>query len=314
MKNGLSTSLKAGNGTLEGIIILAVLLVIILVAPKGNSNPTVSPFNPSRSSVSNSNQENTAVPDSPYARNVSLGSGNATYAYQTYEEYVTIDNRGSDPINITNWQLKNGKDRRAYDLGGNLRYAPADTATIGQATLYVSPSGRNTFQNIVLKSGETAVVTTGQVGSQSPYKIVSFKENICSGYLEDLVEYDFTPPLTRHCLQPESEPGVGALDTECRRFIERMSSCRTPEFDTRDIDEDICHNCVDGTPLSSSCVVFIKSRFNYNSCIANHAGDTNFSGQTWRIFLGRGWEMWASEYETIGLYDQLGRLVDYRTY
>ncbi|MDP3763960.1 MAG: hypothetical protein Q8Q92_05015 [bacterium] len=306
--------MEKGNGTLEGVIILAVLLVIILAAPKGNSNPAANPFSPSISNVSNSNQENTAAPDSPYARNVSLGGGNATYVYQTYEEYVTIDNSGNDPVNITNWQLKNGKDKRAYDLGGTLRYFPRDSATIGQAVLFISPSGRNTFQNVVLKSGETAIITTGQVGSQLPYKIVSFKENTCSGYLEDLMEYDFTPPLTRRCLQPADEPGVNVLDIECRRFIERMSSCRTPKFDTRDRDGEICQGCVDGTPLSGSCVAFIKSHFNYNFCIANHANDPNFSGQTWRIFLGRGWEMWVSEYETIGLYDQLGRLVDYRNY
>lgn len=298
---------------MEGVVILAALIVIMTVTMlKGNSNSTVNPSSPSGNTGSSGG--NTAASDSSYTRNISLGRGNASYTYQPYEEYITIDNRGREPVDITNWQLKNGKDKRAYDLGGSLKYFPADTAKIGQAATFVSPSGLNKFQNVVLKESETAIITTGSVGSQVPYKIVSFKENICSGFLEDLPEYTFTPPLERDCPRPADELGVNALDTECRKFIERLSPCRTPKFDTRDSEGDICSNCVDGKLLSSSCVAFIKSHFNYSSCIANHVNDANFSGRTWRIFLGRGWEMWAEDYETIELFDQSSRLVDSNAY
>lgn len=298
------------NGTLEGMAILAILIVIVLIAPKGKNN---SPTNSPDSSAENST-ENSTILSSPRARNISLGTGNASYAYQPYEEYITIDNRGRDPADITNWQLKNGKDKRAYDLGGGLRYFPADTAVIGRAALFVSPTGTNIFQNVILEDSETAIITTGSVGSQLPYKIVNFKENVCSGFLEDLPEYTFTPPLERHCPRPANELGTSALDTECRRFIERMAPCHTPEFNTRDREGEICSNCIDGQPLSTSCMAFIKSHFNYNSCIANHSNDQNFAGRTWRIFLNRGWEMWAQEYETMELFDQFGRLVDDRSY
>ena len=320
MKDGLSTSfdkaqdksLKAGNGTAEGIVILAVLIVIMIVTFKGASTPAT---NPSKSSGNtNAGGGNTIAPDSFQARDISLGIGNAPYAYQPYEEYITIDNRGRESVNITGWQLKNGKDKRAYNSGGVLRYFPSDTATIGQATLSLTLTGSNILQNLVLQSGETAIVTTGSAGPQSPYRIISFKENICSGFLEDLPEYAFTPALARNCPVPANEPGVSTLENECREFIERMPSCRTPEFNTRDSEGDICYNCVDGKLLSSSCVTFIKSHFNYGSCIANHSKDSNFSGRTWRIFLGNGWEMWAQKYETIKLFDQLGRLVDDYTY
>ena len=308
----MKRNFQVGNSTTEGIMILAVLLVIILIMPKGNSDSTANSLNSSKNT--NSGGENIVSTNSPYAQDISLGAGNASYAYQPYEEYITINNRGRESVDITNWQLRNSKDKRAYDFSGNLQYFPADTAIIGQAAFFVSPSGLNKFQNIVLKPSETAMVTTGLVGSQLPYRIVSFKENICSGFLEDLPKYTFTPSLTRNCPRPENEPGVSALDTECRRFIERMSSCRTPKFNTRDSEGNICSNCVDGKPLASSCVAFIKSHFNYSSCIANHANDSNFSGRTWRIFLGRGWEMWAKDYETIKLFDQFGRLVDERSY
>ena len=307
----MKRNFQEGNGTLEGIVILAVLLVIILIMPKGAPDSTTTPDSSRNTGSSGGNVTST---NSSYARDISLGTGNAAYVYQPYEEYITIDNRGRESIDITNWQLKNGKDKRAYDFGGSLKYFPADTATIGQAAIFVSPSGLNKFQNVVLKPSETAIITTGSIGSQLPYKIVSFKENICSGFLGDLPEYRFTPTLTRDCPRPENESGVSGLDIECRRFIERMSSCYTPKFNTRDSEGNICSNCVDGKPLSSSCVTFIKNHFNYSSCIANHANDSNFSGRTWRIFLGKGWEMWAKDYETIELFDQLGRLVDSRSY
>jgi len=58
----------------------------------------------------------------------------------------------------------------------------------------------------------------------------------------------------------------------------------------------------------------IKNHFNYGSCMTNHANNPNFSGQTWRVFLGKGWEMWADKYEVVSLFDQFGRLVTEKTY
>ena len=304
--------MNRGDSTTEGMAILAILIIIIVIMPKGNFS---SPANSSKGSTSNTSGENVGVPNSSYAGKVSIGTGNASYAYQSYEEYITIYNRGIDPLDITNWQLVNGKDERAYNLGGgNLQHFPSDTATIPKAALFISPSGNNILENTILQSGENAIITTGKIGSQSPYKIVSFKENICSGYLEDLSEYEFTPSLDRNCPRPREEPGVKNLDTDCRKFVERMSSCHTPEFETRDRNGNICYNCVDGTPLSSSCVAFIKNHFNYGSCVANHVSDKDFSKNTWRIFLNKGWEMWAKDYETIELFDQFGRLVDSHSY
>jgi len=305
--------MQRGNGNIEGIAILAVLLVILVIAPKGTPDSnTSSSF--SSSKQTSSDIESTETLNSLYTRSISLGAGNASRSYQAYEEYITISNSGREPITITNWYLKNAKDERPYNLGGDLRYFPADIAFIGKGTLFISPENNNVLQDIVLQAGEKAIVTTGVVGSQSPYKIVNFKENICSGYLGDMPEYKLTPALTRRCPNPEDEPGVNYLDIECRKFIDRMSSCRTPEFDTRDSDGEICYGCVDGKLLSSACTTFIKNHFNYNSCIANHKNDPKFSGKTWRIFLGHGWEMWATEYETIKLFDQFGKLVKSRSY
>ena len=159
--------MNRGKGNADAILILAVLIVIMIIAPKAAPNSKTNP--PSSR-------------DANYTQNIYLSSGNASYTYQPYEEYITIYNSGSESVNITGWQLRNGKDERAYNLGGSLRHFPADIATIGQAALFISPTGNNALQNIVLKSSEQAIITTGKIGPQLPYKIISFKENICSGY------------------------------------------------------------------------------------------------------------------------------------
>ena len=295
---------------MDAVAIIAILIAMVLLgagkAPNTNNTPSDKQTGSWSETVSNRG--------SIHAESISIGRGNARNTYQSYEEYITLDNRGDDSIDITGWQLRNAKDERAYDTTGTLRFFPADTAVIPQATILLSPYGTNFFQNVILKEGEKAIITTGKIGSQSPYKIVSFKENICTGYIEKLDEYKFTPPLSRHCPRPADEPGIATLDVECRKTIERMSLCHTPEFDTRDDEGDICRNCIDEKPVSRACVAFAKAHFNYAGCIANHAGRTDFQEDTWRIFLGRGWEMWAEDYESIRLYDILGRLVSERSY
>ncbi len=297
---------------IEGVVILAVLIVIIIIMPKDSRDRTIT--SPRANLSYGSEVSGTTLRSAPQARYVSLGAGNAAYAYQPYEEYITIENRGESSVNITNWQLKNGKDKRPYYLGGTLQRFSADIALIPQATRRLSPYGNNLFGDVILERGERAIVTTGSVGVQSPYRIVSFKENSCSGYLEKLSDYAFTPPLTQNCPRPDREPGVENLDTECRSFISTLSSCQTPTFNVRDSQGDPCTTCVNDRFLNSSCVAFIKEHFNYGSCIAYHGNDADFSGRTWRIFLGRGWEMWAKEYETIELWNQLGQLVDFQNY
>lgn len=312
--------MNKGNSNTEAFMILAVLIVITLVtynkSPGTTSNGFLAPpTNNTYTSPANSAMYNlSSQPTSSYSQNIYINTGNAAYAYQSYEEYITISNFSGDSVDITGWQLKNGKNERAYDLGGALRYFPSDTAVIPRATRFISPSGNSPLENVVLKQGETAIITTGTANPQYPFRITSFKENICSGYIENLPEYNFTPSLSYNCPRPATELGVSGLSSECRQFIERMSSCRTPEFDTRTPDGEICHNCVDRTPVLSSCLAFIKSHFSYNGCIANHLSDPNFSLNTWRVFLGKGWEMWAQKYETIELFDQLGRLVKRQTY
>lgn len=306
---------QKGNSTGEALAALGIVIVLMVLsalnpAPRSpNTSPRPlgsSPFVQGGSLISSTS--------SSYSRNITLNVGNARYSYQPSEEYISIYNSNREPINITGWQVKNGMDKRTYYIGGNLQRFPAQSVLIGQGARLLSPWGTNFMENIVLAQGETAVITTGRSASQLPYQIVSFKENMCTGYLDAMPEYSFTPPLNRICPRPADEPGVEWLDTECRTFISRLPSCQPPDFTQRDRRNEPCTNCVNRTPVSGACLAFIKERFNYQGCVANHAAHPNFYGRTWRVFLGQGWEMWNSEYETIEILDQFGRSVTSRSY
>lgn len=294
MKKGLNK----GSGVFAGIATLAVILVIIAIMPKETAQIGFDGQGSFLSSTG-SNTPKYEGSSSKSPQNISIGSGNASYAYQPYEEYVTIENRGNSAVDLTGWTMKNGKDKRPYYSGNVLQRFSADIAVLPK---------------LVLMPGERAVVTTGSVGVQTPYKIKDFKENICTGYIEALSDYAFTPPLTLSCPRPALEPGLEGLDRECREFVEYLPTCRTPQFENKDRNGEDCTTCINGKRLSSVCAAFIKEHFSYQGCLAYHGSDPKFELNTWRIFLGRGWEMWADKYETIELFNTLGQLVDSQNY
>lgn len=303
------------GSVLEGVIVLTtlILIMVLFVLPDNNKGP-LKPIIPLEGSVNTGHDTSGASngatyatissagsPNaSSYANSISLGAGNASYAIQPYEEYITIYNHGSSAINITGWKLKNDKENRVIYEGGTERRYRSDMAIIPSADT----------GNVVLKPGEIAIVNTGLITNYSPYRITSFKENICSGYIEATGDYNFTPSLSVSCPTEQS----ANLDVKCRDFVNSISSCHIPQFGSQTSQGDYCENCVDGVLLPSSCVAFLKSRYNYASCVSNHRNDPNFYLNTWRVYLGRGWEMWADRYETIYLYDQYGKLVTYVTY
>ncbi|MBX4206571.1 lamin tail domain-containing protein [Candidatus Parcubacteria bacterium] len=317
----MSSRFKRGEGNLDGILIIAFLIVIMLLAPKGSgkgffSSPTLTGSGTAIGPASGSHSSPSSFPSpSSSYRSLSVGSGNAAYENQSYKEYVTVENWGDKPVDITGWTLKNGKDKRSYDVGGQLQRFSADVARIPQAAPLLLPSGGSPLQDVVLQRGERAVITTGLVSVNSPYRITSFKENSCTGYLEALPDYAFEPGLQMSCPSPYKEPGLDGLDTACRLFVGSLSSCETPKFDAKNSKGEECATCVHGRELSNACAAFIRQHFSYQGCVAYHAGDPSFSsGKTWRVFLGRSWEMWAPNYESIELFDRFGTLAASQNY
>ena len=155
-------ALNKGSGNAEGIAILAVVIVIMLISfSKGVSGPGSKTPSASRGSASGIGK--TVASGSSKTSSVSIGVGNASYSYQPYDEYINLYSKGVD-VDITGWQLRNAKDERTYNIGGTLQNFQADSAIIGQGALFVSPTVVNKFQDIILKQGESAIVTTGKVG------------------------------------------------------------------------------------------------------------------------------------------------------
>jgi hypothetical protein len=311
---------------LEPVLMLAALSVIIFVfiLPARKLGTTQSVFSlgnggysPGSYTYSNTGTESSVTTQrtSNFAGEVFLGYGSASYSYQPAEEYISIDNRSRTAVNITGWSVKNAKENRPYAVGNSLQRYPSDQAIIPQAARFVSPFGASSFQDVILGPNESAVISTGSIGARSPYQIVSFKENKCSGYLEELPEYEFQPQLAFSCARPTNEPGARSLDIPCQDYLNSMQSCHTPKFGGTDWNGQSCSNCVDKNPnLSSSCVEFIRTHYNYAGCIANHINDPDFSGSRWRIFLNRTWELWAKDHETITILDRAGNVVDYQSY
>ncbi|MBX4198884.1 lamin tail domain-containing protein [Candidatus Parcubacteria bacterium] len=243
------------------------------------------------------------------ASSLSLGTGNAAYTYQPSEEYITIQNGGGSSVDLTGYKLENGKSSRAYAVGNNEVYYPSDSALIPQGAYIVAASGQSPLSDIVLKPGETAVVMSGSPGNISPYQLVSFKENKCTGYFAE--SYRFPSGLARSCPAPSKESGVQGLDIACQDYLAGMRSCHKPVFKD---DAKLGPTVDDSAGLSGACIAFIKARMNYPACLDYHAGDNNFQGSTWYVYLSKPWEMWATSHEIISLYDREGRLVAKTSY
>lgn len=243
--------------------------------------------------------------NSPYAGKVSLSAGNASYAEQTYEEYVTLRNSGP-AVNITGWTIANGKGAKPIEYAyNNYVYPVADSATVGEGTGFLSPDGRFQTGPIVLEPGDTAILQTGKPFTQFPFSVyTSFRENICVGYLED---YPFTPSLSLSCPAISADPFIRTVTDQCYDYITSIGRCQDPALLTGSQKKTY-------ELLTSDCRKFIENRSNYRGCVAGSKDRPGFSTKQWRVFLGKERELWAKNRETITLYDSQGFIVDRLTY
>jgi hypothetical protein len=302
---------------LEPVLILIglVLLVVFVILPQSKDSFRFNPSSSatSRNTTTSKNYSQSEISSGPAS--IMIDNGNAESETDAVNEYITLSNDGSNPINISGWKLANGKDKKTYLQNGRLVFGTSDVRIIPAGTLLLNANGNNIITPIILNPGERAVVTSGSVGPRSDVPLVSFKENKCSGYLEAAADYKFTPSLDHSCMNPKNEAGFDYLESDCQEFIESMGYCHTPKFNTKDTYGESCRNCVDGVSgLSSSCIAYIKSHYTYQGCLSNHSGDSDFQGKVWRVFLGSRWELWSDKKETISLFDQSDNLIDSNSY
>ena len=316
MKNKLE-KFNGGEGD-SGLLILIALSIIIFVfiIPEKKLGPVAGVFRTATDkSQWNFSKNNGPKPDSIFASRISIGSGNASYEIDPFSEYIVLEARGDEKINISGWSLKNSKDTKTYEISGNTIHFNIDSMMIPKAATYISPTGNNNFVDIVLDAGDRVIVSSGTLGINSPYKIINFRENKCSGYLEKLPEYKFIPSLETNCPSLKREVGFNDLNQQCKDYVSTISSCHTPKFNGSNQKGEVCSGCVDNKAnLSNSCVNFIRQHSSYEMCINDHKNDSDFNYRTWRIFLGRSFEMWSKSDETISLLDNMGKLVNYISY
>ncbi|MBP9817080.1 MAG: hypothetical protein KBD05_03575 [Candidatus Pacebacteria bacterium] len=196
------------------------------------------------------------------------------------QEYLSlsVSRRASDPITFSGWKLES---------------ASTDTTVTIPQGVEVPHSGKvNTLSTIELSPGDTVIVTSGR----SPIG-VSFRENICTGYLSEFQE--FSPGLEQDCPSAQSEIRDAGGDDECIQFGYTVPRC----------------SVVSRAPssLSNSCENILGD-LNYNSCAARHMDEPSFMGDTWRVFLGKSGELWRENHETIRLLDAEGKTVDVLAY
>jgi hypothetical protein len=248
-----------------------------------------------------SSSQSNVVKNSPYAGSVTLSSGNAESSYQPDDEYIQIYNGSQSSVDISGWTLENAYGNRPIQTTGNqaVNVVP-QKVTIPLGTNFLDPSGVFTLSPVILEPGDTAIVTTGGPFVSYPFKIsVSFRENICTGYLN--YTYPFDPSMPNNCPAPKNEVGINSITDVCYNYVEDLPTCYDPAVqDKNNLKNNFQQNCID----------YIDNHFNYPACVANHEGDSNFNLPTWRVFLGLNQELWHEPHDSIKLFDQNGKLVD----
>lgn len=208
---------------------------------------------------------------------LSFGSAGISRADQEYLR-IEADPQNTAPLSISGWSLQSVYSGARYKL-------PPATPLFTQGTV-------NTVRNVSLAPGETAIVSSGI----SPVG-VSFRENECSGYLDQF--QTFTPELYTQCPDPALEVVYDPTDVSCAWFLQSIPPCTFPAQISADI--------------SPQCRTTVAAALSYNSCVNRHQLESGFSLSTWRLYLGSTRPLWGA-HDVVRLLDESGRVVDVLTY
>jgi hypothetical protein len=273
----------------EPFLIILVLFVLIGLSyghvknPATNTNTTNTPGN-TTSSVNTSG--NSPTGQSPFYNKIRMSNIFKSYDNDPGREYITLSinlDKG-EKVNITGWYLKS--DVTNYFV------------SIGKAALLPIPFTQ-TLSDVILKKGDRVYLTKGF----SPIGI-SFRTNKCTGYFEE--NRTFTPDLPMECPMPIDEKLPTFSDDydsndKCLDTIERIPRCTT-------VGSSFTRNLPD--IVTSSCKTYMTEQINYNTCVNLHAGDADFYGNEYRIYLNKFGPLWRTRSDKISLYDSNNLVVD----
>lgn len=216
-------------------------------------------------------------------KNVSLSRDlSGVYGSDADSEYVVIDvsHATAGPLSTAGWSIgsKSSGKRIGLPQGAEL---PRSGSVNDVSTITLSP-------------GDEMIVSTGR----SPIGL-SFRENLCTGYLEE--HQDFHPSLSMSCPTPSEEASRYYPDApdSCLSVIRAIPYCSTR---------------TSAGDVSGSCRQFIEDRLTYNGCVAGHMNNQGFKSATWRVFLNSRSDLYANGHDTITLYDAEGKSIDSLTY
>lgn len=148
----------------------------------------------------------------------------------------------SAAISISGWRLVIGGEEKIIPLGSTLPY-------FGEV---------NQLSAIQLLANDRVII------SFFPSSLgVAFRENKCSGYLGEFL--NFTPALPGNCPAPLAQSN----EPTCQSFIERLP---------------VCQNKIENAP-SPECKRFLSDNVGYNTCIGRHKNDADFFSKTWRVYI-----------------------------
>ena len=202
------------------------------------------------------------------------------------EEYIQIAvNYGaSGPVDVTGWSLESA-------LSGTKAYLPgiASPLVVGAT---------NVIGSAVIQPGGLIIVTT----AASPVG-VSFRENVCAGYLGQFQE--FAPQLGNECPSPSSalpltQENLQRYGESCFDAIASLYSCQFPQ--------NLPHN------ITPACRAFLTDALSYNGCTNRNRASQSFETNRWRMYLGGQNELWRNSHDAIRLLDREGKTVDVFVY
>jgi hypothetical protein len=223
---------------------------------------------------------------SPYKDQIRLGNHTAQNSSPT-TEYITLEVgfNTTAPISLAGWSLQSAV------TGVRL--------VLPQAAPQFVSGVLNNVSYPTLSSGSAVYVISGP----SPVG-VSFRENICSGYLGEL--QTFVPELNRSCPLASDELTLNAQNISnfgdsCVDYVQTIPQCHFPGLDSPG-------------NVSTSCAQFVLNRLSYNGCVYAHKNERDFNTGAWRLYLGSGVNLWRDTHDVVRLLDDQGRTVDVISY
>lgn len=223
---------------------------------------------------------------SPYAGQVTMTDNNAA-ATDPSKEYITLE-VSSDvtaPITISGWVLQSA-------VSGMYGVIPQAADTLIAGTV-------NDVGPVSIPPGGTAIVIT----AASPVG-VSFRENMCSGYLAQVQR--FTPYLASSCpspsdILPQTPENLRTFGSDCVDYAASVQRCHSPAQEMP-------------STLSPACRTFLANNLSYNGCVAMYRSRSDFSLPAWRLYLALRQPLWTTTHDVVRLLDEQGRVVDVLSY